>query len=92
MLYAATSPNAVSGAYYGPSGLHNKYPKRVESSKASHDEEIARRLWQVSSELTGVKFSIQKRALLKPTRNLTPREMENLIRDVAKPASQATRI
>lgn len=58
MLYAATSPNAVSGAYYGPSGLHNKYPKRVESSKASHDEEVARRLWEVSSELTGVKFNI----------------------------------
>jgi NAD(P)-dependent dehydrogenase (short-subunit alcohol dehydrogenase family) len=58
MLYAATSPNAVSGAYYGPSGLHNKYPKRVESSKASHDEEVARRLWEVSGELTGVKFNI----------------------------------
>jgi NAD(P)-dependent dehydrogenase (short-subunit alcohol dehydrogenase family) len=58
MLYAATSPNAESGAYYGPSGIHNKYPKRVESSQASHDEEVARRLWEVSTELTGVKFNI----------------------------------
>lgn len=58
ILYAATSPNAESGAYYGPSGLFNKYPKRVESSKALHDEEAARRLWEVSSELTGVRFNI----------------------------------
>ena len=58
ILYAATSPNVESGAYYGPSGIHNKYPKRVESSKASHDEEVARRLWEVSSKLTGVRFNI----------------------------------
>jgi len=58
ILYAATSPNAESGAYYGPGGLRNKYPKRIESNKASHDEEVAKRLWEVSSELTGVRFNI----------------------------------
>jgi NAD(P)-dependent dehydrogenase (short-subunit alcohol dehydrogenase family) len=60
MLYAATSPNVESGEYYGPSGWRELrgYPKRVESSEASHDEEVARRLWEISSELTGVRFNI----------------------------------
>jgi len=60
MLYAATSLSAESGACYGPSGRDERkgLPKRVESSKASHDEETARRLWDVSSELTGVRFNI----------------------------------
>lgn len=58
ILYAVTSSNAESGAYYGPSGLKRKFPKRVESNEASHDEEVVRRLWEVSSELTGVKFNI----------------------------------
>lgn len=61
ILYAATSPNAESGAYYGPSvqlSFKQSFPKRIESSEASHDEEVARRLWEVSSELTGVRFNI----------------------------------
>jgi len=58
ILYAATSPEAESGAYYGPSGLKRSSPKRVESSEASHDVEVARRLWEISSELTGVRFNI----------------------------------
>jgi NAD(P)-dependent dehydrogenase (short-subunit alcohol dehydrogenase family) len=58
LLYAATSPNAVSGAYYGPSGIRTKYPKRIESNEASHDEDVARRLWEVSSDLTGARFTL----------------------------------
>jgi len=58
LLYAATSPHAESGAYYGPRGIHTKYPKRIESSAASHDEDVARRLWDLSIDLTGVRFPI----------------------------------
>jgi hypothetical protein len=32
------------------------YPKKVESNELSHDKDIAKRLWEVSEELTGVKF------------------------------------
>ncbi len=32
--------------------------KKVESNERSHDKDIAKRLWEVSEELTGVKFPI----------------------------------
>ena len=61
MLYAATDPDAESGAYYGPGGRSELrgHPKRVESSELSHDESIARELWKVSEELTGITFPFQ---------------------------------
>jgi NAD(P)-dependent dehydrogenase (short-subunit alcohol dehydrogenase family) len=61
MLYAATAPEAVSGVYYGPSGRSDGrgYPKRVDSNDLSHDETIAKELWDVSEKLTGVTYSFQ---------------------------------
>ncbi len=59
ILFAATSPQVRGGAYIGPgarSGLRGP-PARVRSSDRSHDPELARRLWQVSEEMTGVHFS-----------------------------------
>lgn len=59
-LYAATAPDVVGGGYYGPSGLLELggTPERVLSNARSHDEQDARRLWDVSEELTGVKFRV----------------------------------
>ncbi|SDD02024.1 oxidoreductase [Natrinema hispanicum] len=59
-LYAATAPEAEGGAYYGPGGFMNMRgtPERQASSKQSYDEETARRLWAVSSELTGVTYDL----------------------------------
>ena len=53
---AATDPGVQNGEYYGPDGIREQrgHPKRVESSAQSHDEDIQRRLWAVSEELTGV--------------------------------------
>jgi NAD(P)-dependent dehydrogenase (short-subunit alcohol dehydrogenase family) len=34
------------------------YPHRARSSPASHNLNTARRLWQVSEELTGIKFEV----------------------------------
>jgi NAD(P)-dependent dehydrogenase (short-subunit alcohol dehydrogenase family) len=60
MLYAATDPDAESGAYYGPSGRTGRgYPKKVDSSNLSHDEAIAKELWEVSEKLTGMTYSFQ---------------------------------
>ena len=59
-LRAATDPTVQGGQYYGPDGIGEQrgYPKRVESSSQSHDEDLQRRLWTVSEELTGVTFPV----------------------------------
>lgn len=38
------------------------HPVAVESSHALHDEQDARRLWQASEELTGVRYAPQDTA------------------------------
>jgi NAD(P)-dependent dehydrogenase (short-subunit alcohol dehydrogenase family) len=57
-LYAATAPDVKGGEYFGPNGIGESfgYPKRVDSVPASKDPETARRLWEVSEELTGVMY------------------------------------
>jgi NAD(P)-dependent dehydrogenase (short-subunit alcohol dehydrogenase family) len=57
-LYAATEPEVDGGEYFGPGGLVEMrgYPKPVQSNDRSHDETVAARLWEVSEELTGVRY------------------------------------
>jgi NAD(P)-dependent dehydrogenase (short-subunit alcohol dehydrogenase family) len=59
-LRAATDPAVQGGQYYGPDGLGEQrgHPKLVQSSAQSHDEDLQRRLWTVSEELTGVSFPV----------------------------------
>jgi NAD(P)-dependent dehydrogenase (short-subunit alcohol dehydrogenase family) len=59
-LRAATDPAAHGGQYYGPDGFLEQrgHPRVVGSSAQSHDEELQRRLWAVSEELTGVRFGV----------------------------------
>jgi hypothetical protein len=59
-LRAATDPGAKNAEYYGPGGFAEQRgaPKVVKSSAQSHDEDIQRRLWSVSEELTGVKYPV----------------------------------
>ncbi len=59
-LRAATDPAAQGGEYYGPDGFAEQrgHPKIVKSSAQSHDEDLQRRLWTVSEELTGVTFPV----------------------------------
>lgn len=59
-LRAATDPDVRGGQYYGPDGFLEQrgHPKLVASSAQSHDEELQRRLWAVSEELTGVTFGV----------------------------------
>ncbi|MGA8548512.1 MAG: SDR family NAD(P)-dependent oxidoreductase [Mycobacterium sp.] len=59
-LRAATDPNVEGGQYYGPDGLGEQrgHPKLVSSSAQSHDEDLQRRLWKVSEELTGVTYPV----------------------------------
>jgi NAD(P)-dependent dehydrogenase (short-subunit alcohol dehydrogenase family) len=62
-LYAAAAPEVRGGGYYGPDGfMENRgHPRRVGSSRRSHDAADAARLWQLSEELTGVRFDALKR-------------------------------
>lgn len=57
-LRAAVDPDARNGEYYGPDGKGERsgYPVVVSSNQASHDLEDARRLWDISEELTGMRY------------------------------------
>jgi NAD(P)-dependent dehydrogenase (short-subunit alcohol dehydrogenase family) len=59
-LRAATDPGAEGGQYYGPDGIGESrgHPKVVASSAQSHNEDIQRRLWTMSEELTGVTYPV----------------------------------
>jgi hypothetical protein len=59
-LRAAVDPQARGGEYYGPDGFSQQtgHPVRVGSSRRSRDVDVARRLWVVSEELTGVKYDL----------------------------------
>jgi NAD(P)-dependent dehydrogenase (short-subunit alcohol dehydrogenase family) len=57
-IRAAVDPNVMGGQYFGPDGPREQrgYPVIVESNEAAHNEADARRLWEVSEQLTGVQF------------------------------------
>jgi NAD(P)-dependent dehydrogenase (short-subunit alcohol dehydrogenase family) len=57
-LRAATDPAAIGGQYYGPDGFLEQRgsPVVVKSNARSYNADDAARLWQVSEELTGVRF------------------------------------
>ena len=57
-LYAATAPDVEAGAFYGPDGFRETrgHPTRVRTAGRARDAEVARRLWEVSEELTGVRY------------------------------------
>lgn len=56
---AATDPGVRGGEYYGPDGFMEQRgaPKRVEPNSSARDASVAKRLWEVSVELTGVRFA-----------------------------------
>lgn len=57
-LYAATSPDADGGGYYGPAGVF-ELTRGVKPAKVparALDEAVSRRLWEVSEQLTHISF------------------------------------
>jgi NAD(P)-dependent dehydrogenase (short-subunit alcohol dehydrogenase family) len=59
LLYAATSPEAHGGGYYGPDGIAEIKGTPVEVKPKPHalDPVAGKRLWEVSEALTGVRYS-----------------------------------
>ncbi|TMB66933.1 MAG: SDR family NAD(P)-dependent oxidoreductase [Chloroflexi bacterium] len=61
VLYAATCPGLEGGAHIGPGSFFESrgYPKQgAGSSAAARDEAVARKLWEVSEGITGVRFQV----------------------------------
>jgi NAD(P)-dependent dehydrogenase (short-subunit alcohol dehydrogenase family) len=58
-LFAATSPDAKAGAYYGPDRLNETrgFPAPAKIPAQAGDVDVAARLWQVSERLTNTSFS-----------------------------------
>ena len=59
-LRAATDPAAQGGEYYGPGGFreYTGYPVPVESTAAAHDPAAQHRLWDISEQLTGIRYAV----------------------------------
>lgn len=57
-LFAATAPQAEGGRYYGPDGPSeiNGYPREARIPPQATDLAVARQLWAVSQDLTGVRY------------------------------------
>ncbi len=57
-LYAATSPEAQGGRYYGPDGFGQMTggPTTVSGPRRAHDAATAQGLWDTAERLTGVGF------------------------------------
>lgn len=57
-LFAATSPEANPGGYYGPDKFSETrgHPRAAKVPPQALDTSVASRLWQVSEQLTGVTF------------------------------------
>jgi NAD(P)-dependent dehydrogenase (short-subunit alcohol dehydrogenase family) len=60
-LYAATSPRAAGGRFYGPRGLGHFTGAAAEQRiyRSGRDDAAAARLWAVSAELAHVGFAVQ---------------------------------
>jgi NAD(P)-dependent dehydrogenase (short-subunit alcohol dehydrogenase family) len=58
-LFAATA-DVPSGSFVGPDGFQEMrgHPTLVRATKAANDPDAARRLWEISEELTGVRFEL----------------------------------
>jgi len=59
-LRAAFDENAKSGDYFGPDGFMEwkGYPVKVEMNKLAEDTSLAKKLWNVSEQLTNVKINL----------------------------------
>jgi NAD(P)-dependent dehydrogenase (short-subunit alcohol dehydrogenase family) len=57
-LYAATAPDVPGGSFVGPDGFQQQrgHPHIVTAAGKAYDEDAWERLWEVSEELTGVRY------------------------------------
>lgn len=60
-LFAATAPGLPGDSYVGPDGFleQHGHPRLVARTSAARSDADARRLWQASEELTGVRYPLE---------------------------------
>ena len=56
LLYAAVDAHVQPGSYYGPDHDTRGYPVVGRAAEAAYSESDAKRLWEISAKLTGVKY------------------------------------
>ena len=59
-LHAAAGPGVEGGEFYGPDGFNQLRgkPTLVRPVEQARDRELGRRLWEVSEQLTGVRYPL----------------------------------
>ncbi|MBA3437195.1 MAG: SDR family oxidoreductase [Thermoleophilaceae bacterium] len=59
-LYAATAPGVEGGDFYGPDGFKEMRgnPTHVDVIPEARDPGVASRLWDISEELTGIRYPL----------------------------------
>jgi NAD(P)-dependent dehydrogenase (short-subunit alcohol dehydrogenase family) len=57
-LYAATAPDLAGGEFIGPVYWMRGAPTRAWCKPVARDQAVAQRLWNVSEELTGVRYDL----------------------------------
>jgi hypothetical protein len=62
ILYAGTYPDVAGGSYIGPDGPAEMrgYPTLVQPTDRAKDVETAKRLWEISEKLTGVRYELRE--------------------------------
>ncbi len=62
-LYAATTPDVQGGGFYGPDGFREMKgsPAPAKLKASAQDMDVAKRLWEVSEELTGIRYEALSR-------------------------------
>ncbi|MBX4863299.1 SDR family oxidoreductase [Rhizobium bangladeshense] len=60
-LFAATSPEARGGGYYGPDKLGETrgHPTDAQIPRQAMEKHVAHKLWEISEKLTGISFDAQ---------------------------------
>ena len=56
-IRASVDKNVKGGEFYGPRMGLKGYPVKVKSAKTSYNREYARKLWDISEEITGIKIT-----------------------------------
>jgi protochlorophyllide reductase len=59
-LYAATAPDVKGSDFYGPRFFFRGYPVLSKAIASAYNEATAKRLWNLSEELTGIQFDFEK--------------------------------
>lgn len=58
-LYAITSPDVAGGDFYEPDSGYKGYPVKSTIELKAMDEDLARKLWQMAQQATGIQYPIK---------------------------------